>query len=233
MTVLLAYDTTGPVPADHEIIQVGGVFCTDDLHKVHARFGSYIKTQKPENAVQIFIRRLGIEGKDVLKQNQKYWSSPSSVWTHFSDLIDQYGSDESGLSDVRITVFDASRARGFLQQSLQHSDEYKEGLVNYAGGLIQTTADYSAFLAHQGRDLNLHTQFRETQNKYELWRRVLDFHNVEISNLNDAVDRASCMRKCYLNFFNKWEKNESTNKRSGRRRSKRRGSKSAPVTRRD
>lgn len=234
MTILLAYDTTGPIPAAHEIVQVGGAFCTDDLHKVYARFGSYVRAQKPENSEDFFLRRLGIEGASMLRENQRYWSTAESVWSHFSDLISQY-SNADDLEDVRIVVFDASRAREFLRQSLSYADQYNPEVINYAGGLIQTTADYSAFLAHEGRDINLHQKFREEDNKYELWRQVLNLYSVNISNLNDAVERASCMRKCYLNLFQRWQsKNESTSKRKGsQRRSKRQGSGSTPVTRRD
>lgn len=235
MTLLIAYDTTGPCPADHEIIQVGGVFCSDDLVKVYTRFGTYIQPEKNlSNVKEDYIRFLGMHGIQDLKQNKKYWSDQNEIWSHFLDLVKKYAREnleESPLKNTRIVVFDASSARDFLSQSMSGIPQYDSNVLRYVGGLVQTTMDYSAFKAYKGRDIDLHQNIRWVDEKQSVWEQILQFYNVDVTNLNDAVERASAIRSCYFKLFDHW-KSSSKNKSYGRRQSRSTG-RSNPVTRQD
>lgn len=224
MTVVFSQDPTGPTPYRHEILQLGAVFATDDLEKIHDRFGCYIRPESYEEVKDSSIERTGIPSRDWMEEGNPPFGTPHKhAWTHFRDLAKQHG---DGLDEARFLCFDAAYDAPFLRHSVDQVEEADmPPITRFIGGLVQATVDVCSYRSYMGRTPDVLEAIRdEDASVNEVRSAVFDHYDVSCTRTTDAVQRANTIRHAYRSLFNNLNKHNGGTKRSASpRRSSSRG----------
>jgi hypothetical protein len=209
MTIVFCQDPTGHDPCEHEIFQIGAVFCTDDLADVHGEFACYIR---PTGEVELpYLQRHGISSREEIERRKQYWETHEVVWDHFASLAGRHG---EGLEAARSICFDAATDAPFLRQSLSEASVGPGKFPQDVGGLMQVTLDLARHRAREGSGSSLRESLREAESRHDACEAVFDFYGVSCTRRTDAKERANATRKCYESLF---ESMQSSNARPRRR----------------
>lgn len=228
MTIIFSQDPTGPTPYEHEILQIGAVFATDDLEEVLDRFGCYIRPDNIEDIRQEYISRTGIPGKDWM--DEKAFGEPhEKAWTHFRDVASRHG---DSLTEARLLCFDAAYDAPFLRHSIETVDATMPPITRFIGGIVQATVDVASYFSYLGGKPDvLKAIQKEGLPANAVRREVFQYYDVSCTRITDAVRRADAIRHSYRALFRKLsDTNGSSANRSSKSRS--RGSSNPTVRRR-
>lgn len=206
MTIIFSQDPTGKNPFQHEILQIGAVFATDDLEKVHDRFGCYIRPENYDDVTDRSISRTGIPSRDWMEHGDAPFGTPHKhAWTHFRDLAESHG---EGLGEARLLCFDAAYDAPFLRHSVEQVDADMPPVTRFIGGLVQATVDVCSYRSYLGRTPDVLEAIRDEEASVnEVRSAVFDHYDTSCSRMTDAVKRANAIRHSYRSLFRKLSQN--------------------------
>lgn len=221
----MSLDPTGPSSADHDVLQLGAIFASDDLAEEHGRFGTYLRPRPSRPVQESYLRRVGLSTSEYQRRASD-WTDRPTAWAHFADMARRYAGADAPLASSRILFFDASVEAPFLREGLmRHVDGVKTPRsFQRAGGLVQTCVTLGAQLP----GLQPLQDIQEMSGARAMFDHIIDVLGVRCRRFADATRRAHAVRESFRTLFHRLNKYGQSSTSSSRSRSRRQ---SAPTTR--
>jgi hypothetical protein len=187
MNLCFSLFTTGPDPARHEVLQIGGaIFDTDFVERV-SQFGAFVRPAEPAQSDKMYLRRAGFRSIERLKERSPFMSGLGRVWEQFQAWClrnTPYGDFGEFCEEVAWVGHRLHEDLWFLTESyrrhLSASDPFTMRQIRTYCDLssvvfsYEQVARYRGISAHVGRDL----------------QSIASFFKVRLRDEDDPTSRA-------------------------------------------